>query len=133
MPAIDRSLFDCRSAEHEHDKAVRSIFGHPNSHLLGFLVVGAGNAAEGGLKAVPAESKRKAKQLLHNARERMKEEGRPIMSRWTAMDTNRAIREKVPGWTANLSLKHAAMAAKKKRARCLRITPNHNAITRDGV
>jgi hypothetical protein len=43
----------------------------------------------------------------------MKEEGRPIMSRWTAMDTNRAIREKVPGWTANLSLRHAAMAAKR--------------------
>ena len=28
-----------QSGEHEHDKAVKSIFGHPNSHLLGFLVV----------------------------------------------------------------------------------------------
>ena len=37
------------------------------------------------------------------ARRLRKEEGRPIVSRWNAMDTNRAIREKVPGWTANLS------------------------------
>ena len=28
------------------------------------------------------------------------------MSRWTAVDTNRAIREHVPGWTANKSIRN---------------------------
>ena len=93
--------------EHEHDKNVRAIFGHPNSHLLGFLVVAATASDTTPVKAVSAENQKKAGALLHTAKTRMQQEGRPLVSRWTAMDTNRAIREKVPGWTANLSLKHA--------------------------
>ena len=79
---------------HDHDKRVLGMFGHPNSHLLGFVATAEPTAEP---------EQKKAHKLLGKARERLKEEGRPIVSRWNAMDTNRAIREKVPGWTANLS------------------------------
>ena len=79
---------------HDHDKRVLGMFGHPNSHLLGFVATAEPTAEP---------EQKKAHHLLGKARERLKEEGRPIVSRWNAMDTNRAIREKVPGWTANLS------------------------------
>jgi hypothetical protein len=98
--------------EHEHDKNARAIFGHPNSHLFGFLVVAATASDTTAVKAVPSENQKKSVALLHAAKERMKEENRPLISRWTAMDTNRAIREQVPGWTANRSVKNALQQAK---------------------
>lgn len=99
--------------EHEHDKSARAIFGHPNSHLFGFLVVPATASDTTAVKAVPSEEQTKAMALLHAAKVRMKDEKRPLISRWTAMDTNRAIREQVPGWTANRSVKKALQQAKK--------------------
>ena len=71
------------------------MFRHPNAHLLGFVKSG----------HVPAEQQTVTKKVFGEAHTRLKGEGRPVVSRWTAMETNRAIRKAVPKWTANQSLK----------------------------
>ena len=42
---------------------------------------------------VPAEQQALAAKVFDEARARLEEEGRPLISRWTAMETNRAIRK----------------------------------------
>eukprot|EP01047_Picozoa_sp_COSAG01_P059233 COSAG01_NODE_7084_length_3361_cov_1.822195_1_plen_89_part_10 len=77
------------------------------AHLLGWVT----------LKQTPASSANPKKKdglsfsdrLLAKALRRRAAEGRDFtVSRWTAVDTNRAIRQHIEGWTANQSMRKAA-------------------------
>jgi hypothetical protein len=77
------------------------------AHLLGWVT----------LKQTPASSANPKKKdglsfsdrLLAKALRRRAAEGRDFtVSRWTTVDTNRAIRQHIGGWTANQSMRKAA-------------------------
>jgi len=87
---------------------------HPNAHVFGFRAYNKAAAPQqdgsDGLSLSP-EKQEATKKLFAEALQRRKTEGRPLLSRWTAVDTNRAIRERVPGWTANRSIRNVLKTA----------------------
>eukprot|EP01048_Picozoa_sp_COSAG05_P002411 COSAG05_NODE_98_length_19441_cov_32.923327_14_plen_285_part_00 len=103
---------------HDHTAQPGGFRMHPNAHILGFRAYpndkdAAAAAGEEGtaVSGLSAEKASATHALFAEALQRRTAEGRPLLSRWTAVDTNRAIRERVPGWTANRSVRNVLKTA----------------------